>query len=75
MNNKQRANYQLRSERRTIIAKIVIVSEKRVISLLAILTSIINYVKLIIFLISELIRSFIICYTYKASDHLFKNYS
>ncbi len=75
INNKQRANYQLRNERRTVIAKVVIVSEKRVISLLAVLTSIIDYVKLIIFLIPESARSFIICYTYKASDHLFKNYS
>ncbi len=75
MNNKQRVNYQLRNERRTVIAKVVIVSKKRVISLLAVLTSIIDYVKLIIFLISELIRSFIIYYTYKASDYLFKNYS
>ncbi len=75
VNNKQRANYQLRSERRIIIAKVVIVSEKRVTSLLAVLTSITGYVKSIIFLISELARSLIICYTCKTSDHLFKNYS
>ncbi len=74
MNNKQRVNYQLRNERRTVIAKVVIVSKKRVISLLAVLTSIINYFKLIIFLISESARSFIICYTCKTPDHLFKNY-
>ena len=74
MNNKQRANYQLRSERRTVIAKVVIVSEKRVTSLLAVLTSVTDYVKSIIFLTSESARSLIICYTCKASDYLFKNY-
>ncbi len=74
MNNKQRVNYQLRSERRTVIVKVVIISEKRVTSLLAVLTSITDYVKSIIFLISELTRSFIICYTCKALNHLFKNY-
>ena len=75
VNNKQRVNYQLRSERRIIIAKVVIVSEKRVTSLLTVLTSVIDYVKSIIFLISELTRSFIICYTCKALDYLFKDYS
>ncbi len=74
MNNRQRVNYQLRSERRTVIAKVVIVSEKRVTSLLAVLTSIIGYVKPITFLIPESARSFIICYTCKASDYLSKNY-
>ncbi len=75
VNNRQRANYQLRSERRTAIAKVVIVSKKRVTSLLAVLTSITDYVKSIIFLIPESARSFIICYTCKTSDYLFKNYS
>ncbi len=75
VNNKQRANYQLRSERRTVIVKVVIVSEKRVTSLLTVLTSIIDYVKPIIFLIPESARSLIIYYTCKTSDHLFKNYS
>ncbi len=74
VNNKQRVNYQLRSERRTVIAKVVIVSEKRVTSLLAVLTSVTDYVKSIIFLTSESARSLIICYTCKASDYLFKNY-
>ena len=73
VNNRQRVNYQLRNERRTVIAKVVITSEKRATFLLAALTSIIGYVKSIIFLISELTRSFIICYTCKASGHLFKN--
>ncbi len=75
VNNKQRVNYQLRSERRTVIAKVVIVSEKRVTSLLAVLTLIIGYIKPIIFLIPESARSLIICYTCKAPDYLFKNYS
>ncbi len=75
MNNRQRANYQLRNERRIVTAKVVIAPKKRATLLLAVLTSVIGYVKLIIFLISELIRSLIICYTCKASGHLFKNYS
>ncbi len=75
VNNRQRANYQLRNERRTAIVKVVIAPEKRVILLLAALTSIIGYVKPIIFLIPELARSLIIYYTCKASDYLFKNYS
>ena len=37
--------------------------------------SIINYVKSTIFSISESVRSSIICYICKISDHLFKNYS
>ena len=75
VNNRQRVNYQLRNERRIVTAKVVIAPKKRATLLLAVLTSVIGYVKLIIFLISELIRSLIICYTCKASGHLFKNYS
>ncbi len=75
MNNRQRVNYQLLNERRTAIAKVVTASEKRVTFLLAVLTSIIGYVKSIIFSTPELTRSLIICYTYKASGHLSKNCS
>ncbi len=75
VNNRQRVNYQLRSERRTAIAKVVIVPKKRVTSLLAVLTSVTGYVKPITFLIPESARSFIICYTCKASGYLFKDCS
>ncbi len=75
VNNRQRVNYQLRNERRIVTAKVVTAPEKRVTLLLAALTSVTGYVKPIIFLISESARSFIICYTCKASGHLFKNYS
>ncbi len=79
VNNKQRVNYQLRSERRTfiviVIIKVTIVPDKRAATSLSVTTLIINYVKFIIFFISESARSSIICYTCKSSNHLFKNYS
>jgi len=53
VNNKQRVNYQLRSERRTVIIKVTVVSDKCITSL-SVMTSIIDYVKSIIFSISEL---------------------
>jgi len=52
VNNKQRVNYQLRSERRTVIIKVTVVSDKHATSL-SVMTLIINYVKSIIFFISE----------------------
>ncbi len=73
MNNRQWVNYQLRSERCTIIIKVIITSEKRVTSLSAVMTSIIEYVKSTIFSTSESVRSSIVCYICKISDHLFKN--
>ncbi len=76
MNNKQRVNYQLRSQLRTVIAKVTVVPDKRAAtSLLAVTTSIIEYVKSTIFSISESVRSSIVCYICKISDHLFKNCS
>ncbi len=74
VNNKQRVNYQLRSERRTIIVKVIVVFDKHATSL-SVMTLIINYVKSIIFSISESDRakSSIICYICKISNHLFKN--
>jgi len=75
VNNKQRVNYQLWSERCMIIVKVIIASEKRVTSLSAVMTSIIEYVKLTIFFTSESVRSSIVCYTCKTSDYLFKNCS
>ncbi len=74
VNNKQRVNYQLRSERRTVIIKVIVVSDKCV-ALLLMMTSIINYVKSTIFSIFESARSLIICYICKISSHLFKNCS
>ncbi len=76
VNNKQRVNYQLRSERRTVIVKVTVVSDKCATSL-SVMTLIINYVKSIIFSISESDRakSSIICYICKTSSHLFKNCS
>ncbi len=76
VNNKQRVNYQLRSERRTVIVKVTVVSDKRATSL-SVMTSIIDYVKFIIFSISESdwAKSSIICYICKISSHLFKNCS
>ncbi len=58
-----------------IIVKVIIASEKRVTSLSAVMTSIIEYVKLTIFFTSESVRSSIVCYTCKTSDYLFKNCS
>jgi len=76
VNNKQRVNYQLRSQLCTVIVKVTVVSDKRAAtSLSAVMTSIIKYVKLTIFSTSELVRSFIVCYICKTSDHLFKNCS
>jgi len=73
VNNKQQVNYQLRSERCTVIIKVTVVSDKRVATSLSVMTLIINYVKSIIFSIFESARSFIICYTCKISNHLSKN--
>jgi len=74
VNSKQRVNYQLRSERRTVIVKVTVVSDKRA-TLLSVTTSIISYVKSIISSISESARSSIICYICKTFNHLFKNCS
>ncbi len=73
VNNRQRVNYQLRSERCMIIVKVIIASEKCITSLSAVTTSIIKYVKSIIFSISESVRLSIICYICKISNYLFKN--
>ncbi len=74
VNNKQRVNYQLRSQLCTVIIKVTIISDKcAVTSLSAMMTLIIEYVKSIIFSISESVRSSIVCYICKISDHLFKN--
>ncbi len=78
VNNKQRVNNQLRSERCTVtvtvIIKVTIVSDKcAATSLSAVTTLIIEYVKSTIFSISESVRSSIICYICKISNHLFKN--
>jgi len=76
VNNKQRVNYQLRSQLRTVIAKVTVVPDKRAAtSLPAVMTSIIEYVKSTIFSTSESVRSSIVCYICKISDHLFKNCS
>jgi len=76
VNNKQRVNYQLHSQLRTVIIKVTVVSDKRAAtSLSAVTTSIIEYVKSTIFPTSESVRSSIVCYICKASDHLFKNCS
>ncbi len=74
VNSKQRVNYQLRSERRTVIVKVTIVPDKHATSL-SVTTSIIDYVKSTISSISESARSSIICYICKTFDHLFKNCS
>ncbi len=75
VNNRQRVNYQLRSERRMIIVKVIVASEKRATSLSAVTTSIIKYVKSTIFSTSESVRSSIVCYICKISSHLSKNCS
>ncbi len=72
VNSKQRVNYQLRSERRTVIIKVTVVPDKRATSL-SVTTLIINYVKSTISSISESARSSIICYICKIFNHLFKN--
>ncbi len=74
VNSKQRVNYQLRSERRTVIAKVTVVPDKRATSL-SVTTLIISYVKSTISSTSESARLSIICYTCKIFDHLFKNCS
>ena len=74
VNNKQWVNYQLRSERHTVIIKVTVVSDKCT-TLLLMMTSIINYVKSTIFSIFKSARSSIICYICKTSNHLFKNCS
>jgi len=72
VNSKQRVNYQLRSERCTVIIKVTVVSDKRATSL-SVTNSIIDYVKSTIFSTSKSVRSSIICYICKILDHLFKN--
>ncbi len=74
VNSKQRVNYQLCSERCTVIIKVTVVSDKRATSL-SVTTLIINYVKSTISSISKSARSSIICYICKTLDHLFKNCS
>ncbi len=77
VNNKQRVNYQLRSQLCTVIVKVIVVSDKCIATSLSMTTLIINYVKFIIFSISESdwVKSFIICYICKILRHLFKNCS
>ncbi len=75
VNNRQRVNYQLWSERCTIIVKVIVASEKCATFLSAVTTSIIEYVKSTIFSTSESVRSFIVCYICKISSHLSKNCS
>ncbi len=75
VNNKQRVNYQLHSQLRTITVKITVISDKHAATSLSMTTLIINYVKSIFSFISESARSSIICYTCKISSHLFKNCS
>ncbi len=74
VNNKQWVNYQLRSQLCTVIIKVTVISDKCVAtSLSAVMTLIIEYIKSTIFFISESVKSFIVCYICKISDHLFKN--
>ncbi len=78
VNSKQQVNYQLCNERCTIILKVTVVSDKHATTLLsAVMTLIIDYVKFIIFSISESDQAklSIICYICKTSRHLFKNCS
>ncbi len=75
VNNKQRVNYQLRSERCTVIVKVTVVSDKHAATSLSVTTSVINYVKFIISFTSESVKSLIIYYICKIFDHLFKNCS
>jgi len=75
VNNKQRVNYQLRSQLRTVTDKVTVVPDKRAATSLSMMTSIIDYVKSTLSFISESARSSIICYTCKTSSHLFKNCS
>ena len=75
VNNKQRVNYQLRSQLCTVIIKVTVVSDKCIAISLSVTTLIINYVKSTLSSTSESARSFIICYICKIFNHLFKNYS
>ncbi len=75
VNNKQRVNYQLRSQLRTVIIKVTVVPDKCTAISLSMTTSIINYVKSTLSSIFELARSSIICYICKILDHLFRNCS
>jgi len=75
VNNKQRVNYQLRSQLCTVIIKVTVVSDKCAATSLSVTTLIISYVKSITSFISELARSSIICYICKTLNHLFKNCS
>ncbi len=75
VNNKQRVNYQLRSQLRTVTVKVTVVFDKCIATSLSVMTLIINYVKFILSSISESARSSIICYTCKTSSHLFMNCS
>jgi len=75
VNNKQRVNYQLRSQLRTVTVKVTVVSDKCAATSLSMTTLIIDYVKFIFSSIFESARSSIICYTCKTSSHLFKNCS
>jgi len=81
VNNKQRVNYQLRSQLRTVIVKVTVVPDKCAATSLSVTTSIIDYVKPITFSTtfstpeSDRAKSSIICYICKTSKHLFKNCS
>ncbi len=75
VNNKQWVNYQLRSQLCTVIIKVTVVSDKCIATSLSVMTLIINYVKSTLSSIFESARSFIICYTCKILNHLFKNCS
>ncbi len=81
VNNKQWVNYQLRSQLRTVIVKVTVVSDKCAATSLSVTTLIIDYVKFIIFSIifsifeSDQAKSLIICYICKILKHLFKNCS
>ncbi len=62
VNNKQRVNYQLRSQLCTVIIKVTVVSDKHATtSLSAVMTLIIEYVKSTIFSIFKSVRSSIVC--------------
>jgi len=75
VNNKQRVNYQLHSQLCTVIIKVTVVPDKCTVTSLSMMTLIINYVKSTLSFISESARLFIICYTCKTLNHLFKNCS
>ncbi len=53
VNNKQQVNYQLCSQLHIVIIKVIVVSDKCIATSLSMTTLIINYVKFIIFSISE----------------------